>query len=382
MKRSPKIAIIGAGLGGTACAGLMAKAGLNVTLYEQAPAFTRMGAGIHLGPNVMKVMRRIGIEDELNRTGAHPDYWYSRDGITGEILAQIPLGDYALSHYGASYLTVHRGDFHKLMTDALPAGILKFNKKLDTVQDRGKDVLLTFTDGTTDIADIVIGADGINSKIRDSLLGAEQPVYTGYVAHRAVFNTPQDSGSLPFDMCCKWWAGDRHMMVYFVTSKRDEIYYVTGVPEQTWDMSKSWMPCTKDEMRATFAGWHSSVQALIEGTQEVTRWPLLEREPLPLWSRGRLVLLGDACHPMKPHMAQGAAMAIEDAAMLLRCFQELGFSDHTAAFELYKANRAERAGKVQLVSHNNTWLRTNENPDWCFGYDVFEVPLVDIPEHS
>lgn len=377
MKNNPRIAFIGAGLGGTAGAGLMAKAGFNVKVYEQAPAFARMGAGIHLGPNVMKVMRKLGIEDELNRTGAHPDYWYSRDGITGDVMAQIPLGDYAVSHYGASYLTVHRGDFHKLMTDALPDGVLEFNKKLSEIEDVGDKVVMKFTDGTTEEADFVIGADGINSKVRESLLGEELPIYTGYVAHRAVFPTPIDSGALPFDMCCKWWDGDLHMMVYFVTSKKDEIYYVTGVPVDSWDMDKSWEHCTKDEMRETFKGWHSSVQALIEGTQEVTRWPLLERDPLPLWSRGRLVLLGDACHPMKPHMAQGAAMAIEDAAMLTRCFQELGFTDHQAVFNLYEANRAERASKVQLVSHNNTWLKTNENPDWCFGYDVFEVPLVE-----
>ncbi|MBF23184.1 MAG: 6-hydroxynicotinate 3-monooxygenase [Pusillimonas sp.] len=377
MKNNPRIAFIGAGLGGTAGAGLMAKAGFNVKVYEQAPAFARMGAGIHLGPNVMKVMRKLGIEDELNRTGAHPDYWYSRDGITGDVMAQIPLGDYAVSHYGASYLTVHRGDFHKLMTDALPDGVLEFNKKLSEIEDQGDKVVMKFTDGTVEEADFVIGADGINSKVRESLLGEELPIYTGYVAHRAVFPTPVDSGALPFDMCCKWWDGDRHMMVYFVTSKKDEIYYVTGVPVESWDMNKSWEPCTKDEMRETFKGWHSSVQALIEGTQEVTRWPLLERDPLPVWSRGRLVLLGDACHPMKPHMAQGAAMAIEDAAMLTRCFQELGFTDYEAVFNLYEANRAERASKVQLVSHNNTWLKTNENPDWCFGYDVFEVPLVE-----
>jgi len=233
MKQNPRIAIIGAGLGGTAGAALMAKAGFNVKVYEQAPAFARIGAGIHLGPNVMKVMRAMGIEDELNRIGAHPDYWYSRDGITGEVMAQIPLGDYALSHYGASYLTVHRGDFHKLMTDALPPGILEFNKKLSKVEDLGDKVVLNFADGTTEEADIVVGADGINSKIRDTLLGSELPKYTGYVAHRAVFPTPLDSGTLPFDMCCKWWAGNDHMMVYFVTSKKDEIYYVTGVPEST-----------------------------------------------------------------------------------------------------------------------------------------------------
>ncbi|AUL14939.1 MULTISPECIES: FAD-dependent monooxygenase [Bordetella] len=377
MQGKPRIAVIGAGLGGTAGAALMARAGFNVRLYEQAPAFSRLGAGIHLGPNVMKIMRRIGIEDELNRQGSHPDYWYSRDWQTGAELARIPLGDYAVSHYGATYLTVHRGDFHALMTAALPAGLLQFNKRLTRVDEDDDVVRLHFADGSVEEAEIVIGADGVNSRLREHLLGAELPKYTGYVAHRAVFPTPLDSGSLPFDMCVKWWSDDRHMMVYFVTGKRDEIYYVTGVPEQQWDMGKSWVPSSKEEMRAAFAGWHPTVQALIEATPEVSKWPLLERDPLPLWSRGRIVLLGDACHPMKPHMAQGAAMAIEDAAMLTRIFEQTGLQDHAAAFRLYEDNRAERASRVQRVSHDNTWLRTNENPDWCFGYDVYAEPLVE-----
>jgi 6-hydroxynicotinate 3-monooxygenase len=372
----PCIAIIGAGLGGTASAVLLQNAGFNVRLYEQAPAFSRMGAGIHLSPNLMKVMRKMGIEDALEKIGARVEVWYSRDWKTGEKIATIPMGDYARSRYGADYLTVHRGDFHALMTDAVQPGILEFGKKLVKVEDRGNVVDLTFADGAVSHADIVIGADGVNSRIRETLLGPEPPKYTGYVAHRAVFPTSRIK-NFTHDMCTKWWSDDRHIVVYYVDGRKDEIYYVTGVPEENWDMNISWVPSSREEMCTAFQDWHPGVQSLIDATLAVTKWPLLDRDPLPLWSRGRLVLLGDACHPMKPHMAQGAAMAIEDAAMLTRCFQEVGADDFTTAFALYEANRAERASKVQRVSLNNTWLRYEEDPYWCFGYDVFTVPLLE-----
>lgn len=377
----PRIAIIGAGLGGTAAAGLLERSGYDVALYEQAPAFSRLGAGIHLGPNVMKIMRRLGIEDALNVMGSHPDFWYSRDWKTAEALSQIPLGDFALKTYGATYLTVHRGDFHALMTQAVTPGTIRFGKCLQSVEDVGNEVRLTFTDGTVETADIVIGADGVNSKIREHLLGAEPPRYTGYVAHRAVFPASL-LGNKPYDMCVKWWSEDRHMMVYYVTEKKDEYYYVTGVPQKEWPEGVSMLPSSREEMLEAFAGYHSDVQHLIEVSPTITKWPLLERDPLPLWSRGRLVLLGDACHPMKPHMAQGAAMAIEDAAMLTRCLNEVGVTDYGSAFALYESNRAERASEVQRVSHNNTWLRTNEDPAWVFGYDVFEIPLVPAASHK
>ncbi|CAM4215214.1 6-hydroxynicotinate 3-monooxygenase [Bordetella tumbae] len=378
MSAQPRIAVIGAGLGGAAAASLLAKEGFNVHVYEQSPAFSRQGAGIHVGPNVMKILRRIGIEDALNEQGSHPEYWHSRHWQTGDVLAQIPLGDYAVKEYGASYLTVHRGDFHALLIDALPDNMLSFGKHLIKVDDTGDVVRLHFADGSIEEADLVIGADGVNSRIREELLGPEPPKYAGYLAHRAVFPTPvATAGMLPFDPCVKWWSDDRHMMTYFVTGKQDELYYVTGVPVEQWDLNDRWLPSSKQEMRDAFEGWHPTVQALIDATVEVTKWSLLERDPLPLWSRGRLVLLGDACHPMKPHMAQGAAMAIEDAAMLTRCFKEVGVHDYQQAFDLYEANRAERASKVQRISHDNTWLRTNEDPAWCFGYDVFNVPLVD-----
>ena len=128
-------------------------------------------------------------------------------------------------------------------------------------------------------------------------------------------------------------------------------------------------------MFETFAGYHPIVQALIESSEQVTKWPLLNRKPLPLWSEGRPVLLGDACHPMKPHMAQGAAMAIEDAAMLTRCLQETGLGDYRTAFQLYEANRKERASGVQAVSNANTFLRTQEDPARVYGYDLYAQAL-------
>ncbi|HBY35765.1 MAG TPA: 6-hydroxynicotinate 3-monooxygenase, partial [Delftia acidovorans] len=237
---------------------------------------------------VMKILRRIGIEDALNEQGSHPDYWYSRHWQTGDVLAQIPLGDYAVKEYGASYLTVHRGDFHALLVEALPDSVMAYGKFLTKVEDRGNVVVMHFADGTTEEADIVIGADGVNSRIREELLGPELPKYAGYLAHRAVFPTPEvKAGMLPFDACVKWWSDDRHMMTYFVTGKADELYYVTGVPVEKWDLNDRWLESSKEEMREAFSGWHPTVQALIDATVEVTKWSLLERDPLPLWSRGR-----------------------------------------------------------------------------------------------
>lgn len=375
MTRKPRIGIIGAGLGGCAAATLLHKQGFQVQLYEQAPGFSRLGAGIHLGPNLMQVMRRVGIEDQLMAVGCQPDFWYSRDCVTGDIMAKVPLGD-SQERYGAPYLTVHRGDFHELLVKTVPADVLHYGKKLERVEDTGEIVHLYFADGSMESADLVIGADGVNSLIRESLLGPELPKHTGYAAHRAVFRVPTQSLALPFDMCTKWWAEDRHMMVYYVTRSMEEIYFVTGVPGgEDWDINIRFTDSTKEDLRDTFRGWHPTVQALIDGASEITFWPLLERDPLPLWSRGRQVLLGDACHPMKPHMGQGAAMAIEDAGMLVRCLIELGPENYEQAFKLYEANRTARTTHVQAVSHENTWLKSDEDPTWCFGYNVFEVPM-------
>jgi 2-polyprenyl-6-methoxyphenol hydroxylase and related FAD-dependent oxidoreductases len=376
MAKTQKIAIVGAGLGGAAAAALLQQAGFDVDVYEQAPEFSRLGAGIHVGPNVMKVFRRLGIEKQLEAMGSAPDFWFSRDGLTGDYLSRIPLGAFAKKEYGAAYVTVHRGDMHLLQMGTLKPGSVHFGKRLESIHDSGGDVKLTFGDGTETRADIVIGADGINSRIREELLGVEAPNYSGWVAHRALIRGEQlKKYDLAFEDCVKWWTEDRHMMVYFTTDKRDEYYYVTGVPHPAWDFQEAFIDSSREEMFEAFQGYHPTVQALIECTESVTKWPLRNRNPLPLWSRGRLVLLGDACHPMKPHMAQGAGMAIEDAAMLTRCLQETGLTDYQNAFALYEANRKDRATRVQAVSNANTFLRTQEDPAWVFGYDVYEHTL-------
>lgn len=384
---TPTIAVIGAGLGGASAAALLQKAGFDTQVYEQAEAFSRLGAGIHMGPNLMKVMRRIGVEQQLEAMGSHPSHWFSRDGASGDYMSRIELGDHARSRYGAAYITVHRGDLHALLVGQLDPQRLHYGKRLSGVEERGDGVELSFADGSKARADIVIGADGVNSALREALLGVEAPLYSGWVAHRAIIPAAKLEAIeglelSAFEDCVKWWSEDRHMMVYYVTGDRREYYYVTGVPEPEWDHGASFVESSREELCEAFADYtHPVVQALIDATEEVTKWPLLERDPQALWHAGRMVLLGDACHPMKPHMAQGAAMAIEDAAMLVRCLEAFGIERYQQAFARYRDRRFERASKVQQVSHDNTWLRTQEDPAWVFGYDVYAEPI-DATEES
>ncbi|MBA4205881.1 MAG: 6-hydroxynicotinate 3-monooxygenase [Polymorphum sp.] len=372
-----EIAVIGAGLGGAAAAALLAGAGFSVHTFEQAPIFTRLGAGIHIGPNVMKIFRRIGIEKKLESIGSHPDFWFSRDGNTGDYLSRIPLGDYGRREYGASYITIHRGDMHAVQIDALPQDRVHFGHRLIAIEERESDVLLTFENGRKIAAGLVVGADGINSMIREMLLGPEKPRFSGWVGHRALVNMDKLRASgLQFEACVKWWwEASRHIMAYATKGDGSEYYYVTGVPVDGWEHETSFVDSSREEMEAIFGGSHPVVQALIDATETVTKWPFWNRDPLNLWSRGRLVMLGDACHPMRPHMAQGACMAIEDAAVLTRCLEETGTSGYREAFALYEATRRDRATKVQTISNANTWLKEPEDPAWVYAYDPLTAQL-------
>jgi len=378
IEKNVDIAIIGAGLGGAAAMALFSKAGFDVHLFEQAEEFSRLGAGIHVGPNVMKVFREIGIEDRLSDIGAHPNFWYSRDGDTGDYRSKIKLGQFAKTEYGAPYITIHRGDMHAEQINILPKDRLHYGYKLVDVHERDDDVLIDFENGEKVAAKLVIGADGINSMIRETLLGAESPLFSGWVGHRCLVDMDKlRSSGLEFEKCVKWWWDkSRHIMAYSTKSDKSEYYYVTGVPvEGEWEHDTGWVDSSREEMESIFGNSHPIVNALINATTEVTKWPFLNRAPLSLWSRGRLCLLGDACHPMRPHMAQGAGMAIEDAAVLMRCLSETGIEDYSTAFNMYEKTRRERATKVQTISNANTWLKDPEDPAWVYAYDPMTIEL-------
>lgn len=375
MQRATTIAVIGAGLGGMTAAGLLQRAGFTVKVYEQAPAFSRIGAGIHLSSNVMVVMRRLGIEKALSDIGLHPDAFVSRQWDTGEILFELPFDAAAEARYGAEYINVHRADLHRLLESSLTHGSVAFGKKLVGLDDSGKTVRLQFEDGSTAEADLVIGADGVNSKVREAMLGRSPPRYTGHIAHRAIYPASLLKG-LPIRACTKWWGPGNHILVYYMTQAREEVYLVTSAPQAEWNETAAFVPCDRDEFLACFDGYHAELRQVVETAPEVTKWPVFDRELISGWSRGRVVMLGDACHAMRPYMAAGAAMAIEDAGVLARAIAEVGTTDPEPSFACYEATRMPRVQKVHSISHVNTWLKTPVEPDWLFCYDACEVELI------
>ncbi len=381
MNSKPRIAIVGGGLGGLMAALLLERLGYSPTIYEQAPQLARIGAGINLYPNTTRILWWLGLEKKLRAVGLAPETWLSREWDTGRVYFSQPQLEWEKA-YGAPHMILHRGDLQAIMSENLHPNTIQFNKCLAGLDETDGLQRLTFQDGTTADADIVIGADGVNSVVRDILLGPEPPIYTGFVAYRAIFPTKLlgDRG-LASDGCKFWsddrhWAHeDRHMIIYYLTSARDEVYIVTGSPDPNWTGGLLPVEVEMSEIKTCYEGFHDEVQRVIDACPKATKWPLLTRNPLPLWSRGRVVLLGDACHPMKPHMGQGAGMAMEDAAVLARCIAAAG-GDYAGAFELYRASRIERVNRVQKLSNINIWLRYPSDPTWCWGYDALTAPLM------
>jgi len=368
----PSFAIIGAGIGGLALAALLSRNGADVKVYEQAREFRRIGAGIQMSPNAVHVLRALGLETMLRRLAFQPPGWTNRVWDSGEYLFELTFGADAETRYGAPYLLMHRGDLHAALLSAVPPELIAFDRRLFGVDRRASGLALRFADGSAATADAVIGADGVHSTVREILLGPEKPKFTGRVAHRTVFPSALMRGFL-VDNCTKWWGPDRHIVIYPVNSRRDETYFVTSVPDPDWDV-ESWSARGEmREVREAFAGFHDDVQQVLATCPEVNKWALFERDPLPRWCEGPIVLLGDACHPMTPYMAQGAASALEDAAILSRCIRAV--DDVDEALRRFEATRLARTSRLQLTSRQNTWGKQKVDPGWVYGYDALRTAI-------
>jgi 6-hydroxynicotinate 3-monooxygenase len=374
LNRRNRIAVVGAGLGGLTCAAFLQREGFAVTVFEQAPAFSRIGAGIILGANVVKVLRRLGLEHCLVETGISPDAFVSRAWDTGETLYEIALDAASEKHFGGPYVNVHRGDLHAVLETAVGAGSIAFGHCLVGLEPAGEAIELAFENGAKAEADIVIGADGIRSKVRGILLGSEPPRFTGRVAQRAIFPTERLRGHTIRD-CTKWWGPDRHLLAYFMTRRRDEVYLMGSVPAASWDSEELSLSCPREQFVEAFAGFHPDIRCVVEAATEVIMSPICDRERHDRWSGGRFVLLGDACHAVRPYMAAGGAMAIEDAAILSRCLATIGDDDPAEAFRCYEATRVPRVGEVQRISIANSWMYGPTETDWFFCYDACLAPL-------
>ena len=371
------VAIVGAGMGGLATAAALRRVGVDVTIYEQAKRFARIGAGIQIGCNAMKVLRVFGLEPSLRAAAFYPRSWNNKDFDTGEIRFDMIFGEAAEVRYGAPYLLAHRGDLHAALTSVVPESVVRLGHQLVSLEQRAAgSVRLDFANGITADADAVVGADGVHSVVRETLFGTDEPAFSGRVAYRTVYPATLLNG-YRIDDCTKWWGPDRHIVIYFVKPDRSEVYFVTSQPEPGFAL-ESWS-ATGDVnvLRSAFVGFHQQVQQVLASCPACHTRPLVDHDPLPRWSDGNVTLLGDACHPMTPYMAQGAAMAFEDAAILSRCLDGIDRSGVANAFRRFEATRKPRTSQVQLGSRTNTWLRNETNPDWVYGYDAWTAPLAD-----
>ena len=372
------VAVIGAGMGGLATAAALQRAGIDAQVYEQATKFTRLGAGIQIGCNAVKVMREFGLEPVLRAAAFYPRSWNNKTYDTGEVRFDMVFGEAAEATYGAPYLLGHRGDLHAALASAVKPETIHLEHKLvnvESLSDGG--VELRFGNGITQTFDAVVASDGVHSFVKETLFGHDEPNFTGRIAYRTVFPAELLEG-YRIDDCTKWWGIDRHIVIYYVKPDRSEVYFVTSQPEPCFSV-ESWTAMGDvRELRKAFADFHPQVRHVLDACPSVHKWALVDRDPLPRWCDGNITLLGDACHPMTPYMAQGAAMAIEDAAVLSRCLKDVDRDGVAEAFRCFEATRKPRTSRIQLSSRTNTWLKDPTNPNWVYGYDAWNEPLAEF----
>ena len=346
IKHPLRVAVVGGGIGGSAAANALLQAGMEVRVYEQAPALTEVGAGVALQPNGIRMLRQLGVGDGLVRCGARwldPQFLRS-DGTYIASMWPPELAD-KIEFYG-----MHRADLLAMFVDRLPGHIVATDHKCVGFEQSDQEAILTFANGRRATADVVVAADGIHSRLQQFVVPPSAPLPSGSVAYRGVVSAAQVSW--PRGAMRNWLGAGKHFLVYPVRGG-DLVNYV-GFVSTDEQMQESWSATgDPNTLKREFMGWDRMVEAITAQATATFRWGLYDREPLPVWTRGRLTLLGDAAHPMLPHVGQGANQALEDAVALAAVLRRADPASAPRALRLYEALRRERTARVQRSARVN-----------------------------
>jgi salicylate hydroxylase len=390
-----KIAIAGAGIGGLNAACCLLKGGHEVELFEQAPALSEIGAGIQLSANAMHVLNDLGLGEAIARFSVRPGAYVFRLHDSGEIVGQFPLAEDHVRANGAPYNQLHRADLHQLLVErvrSLGPKAIRLNCRVDGFEESGHGVLLKLSDGSRAEADILIGADGVKSAVRAQIAGANAASYTGDAAWRLVVPADRLPANFMEPVMSVWMGPGRHAVCYYLRGglllNFVGLVETDEVSEESWTAKYLWQ-----RLKADFEGWHDDIQAIIDRADRDScyRWSLFYRPPIETWSTRRVTMLGDAVHATLPYLAQGAAMAIEDGAVLTRA---LDLADDTAeALQLYERNRIARTSRIVTgASANRTLFHTADQAklrqafanrdegkarnEWLYSYNPLTVELL------
>jgi salicylate hydroxylase len=348
------VLITGGGIGGLTSALCLAKKGHRVDLFEQAERFEEIGAGIQLSPNCSRVLHYLGLQESLQQHGFLPEGTQLRHWKTADVLSESILGNAATLQFGAPYYHIHRGDLLRLLVDTASQQkniTLHLESNIDRFS-QNDDGVSVVTNDQTFTGDLLIGADGIHSKIRASMWGHEKPHFTGNIAWRALVPTQRLEPNMVKPMSTAWLGPHKHFVHYYVKGG-EFINCVCVVEKQGWQ-TESWTERGNlSELKSDFNGWHDNIQQLIDNIDEAQlfKWALHDRPPMARWTNQRVTLLGDACHPTLPFMAQGAAMAIEDAMVIADCLSHDASVDE--ALQHYEQLRKKRTAAIQNGSRRN-----------------------------
>ena len=344
----PKIAVIGGGIGGLFAANALLAHCLDVAVYEQAAALGEVGAGVFMMPNSVRHLQRVGLGPSVEKWGARvgpSSHYYRHDGAP---IAPVQVTD--SSGWNATF-GMHRADLVEMLAKGLPPGIVHTGHRATSFVQNGYVARVTFANGATIDSDIVVAADGIHSDLRQYVAPPSRPVFHSSVAYRGV---------LPHELIPDWptnawlmWLGKAKHFLTFPVRAGQLINYV-GFVSADQEMKESWSaPGDPDVLRAEFAGWDPRIGFLLGHVQKTFRWALYDREPLPTWTKGRLTLLGDAAHPMLPHLGQGANQSIEDGMALATILAQADNKSAPAALLAYERLRRERVAAVQRGAREN-----------------------------